>query len=392
MISLTTADNALKNVYLEVINNQLNNDLDPFYSMIEKTSNNIAGNTVQKMVTVGINGGIGAGAEDGTLPNARENNYLLLTATLKNLYAQLEITDKAMRASQNDSGAFLNLLNTEMDHLIESSKFNLRQMIYGDGSGFVGSAIDFKKGDTVFVVDNARPFMVGMRLNGYADLEPKSNWTDIEVVDVDYGNNKVTFGSSAAATENCDDTVEYTFMLVNNPSPITGLGTIMTDTGSLYGINRNANAFMRPTRETVTTTNFTYIKALQFLDNIKINFGGNTDLIVTGYEWRRRFQTLLKNNAINCDILSLEGGFRALTLNGVPVYATRFMNDGSAYFLDSKTFAMHQLCDWTWLTNDKGQVLRQKEGYAAHTAALVKYCELVCDRVCYNSAMHVVTV
>ena len=390
MISLTTADNALKNVYLDVINNQLNNELDPFYSKIEKTSNDIAGNTIKKMVTLGINGGIGAGAEDGSLPTARENNYVQLNATLKNLYGRLEITDKAVRVSQNDSGAFLNLLNAEMDNLIESSKFNLRHMLYGDGSGYVGDVIGCTRGSVVYQVNEARPFVVGMRLNGYIDMELQSNLTDVEVVDVDYTNNTITLQTSAAATADFDEDTTMEFMMSNNTNPITGLGSIMSEAGSIYGLSKAQNAFIRPTMEQYLVNDFDYIKALQCADNIKINFGGNTDLIVTGYGWRRNFQTLLKNNAINCDILSLEGGCKAISLNGIPVYATRFMSDMVAYFIDSSVFTMHQLCDWQWLSNDKGQVLHQKEGYAAHCATLVKYCELICSRACYNTAVYLI--
>lgn len=391
MISLTTADNALKNVYLDVINNQLTNEIDPFYSMIEKTSRDIAGNTIKKMLTLGINGGIGAGAEDGSLPTARENNYIQLTATLKNLYAQLEITDKAVRASQNDSGAFLNLLNTEMDNLIESSKFNLRQMLYGDGSGLLGDVCDYASGSAVYTVLDARPFVVGMRVNGYIDMELQANWTDVEVVDVDYVKNTVTLESSAAATAAYDEDTEVQFLMANNAAPITGLGSVMLDTGSIYGLAKNQHSFMMPTCETLLANTFDYIKALQIIDNIKVNYGGNTDIIVTGYAFRRFLQGLLKENSINCDIQTLEGGVKALTLNGVPVYATRFVRDWTAYFLDSSTFALHQLCDWTWLADDKGQVLHQKEGYASHSATLVKYCELICSRINHNTVLNLVS-
>ena len=43
---------------------------------------------------------------------------------------------------------------------------------------------------------------------------------------------------------------------------------------------------------------------------------------------------------------------------------------------------MHELCDWEWLSNDKGQILRQKEGYPVHSATLVKYADLICDKPC----------
>ena len=385
MISLTTADNALKNVYLEVINNQLNNDLDPFYSKITKTSNDVVGNTIKRMITVGMNGGIGAGSEDGSLPTAKENNYIQLTATLKNLYAQLEITDKAVRTSQNDTGAFLNLLNTEMDNLIESSKYNLRSMLYGDGNNFVGSSTSWTKGSSVYFVGDARPFVVGMRVDGYMDFEIQQYLTNVEVLDVDYDNNKIILQSSAAAQIDYSEDVDISFMSNNNPNPITGLTSIMTNDLKIYGLVRAEYPFMIPNASNIIKSSLNFIKILQILDDLKINFDSNIDLIVSGYEFRRIIQSLLKDNAINCDLVNLEGGMRAISLNGVPIAATKFVMPPRAFVLDSSVFTMHQLCDWTWMTNDKGQVLRQKQGYAAHTATLVKYCELVCSRICNNS-------
>ena len=129
MISLSTADNALKNVYLDVLTDQLNNSLDPFFAKIGNTTQNISGNEVKKMIPLGINGGIGAGTEVGALPTAKENSYATITSKLKNLYGTIEISDKAIRASKDEAGAFLNLLNAEMENLIESSKFNFRLML-----------------------------------------------------------------------------------------------------------------------------------------------------------------------------------------------------------------------------------------------------------------------
>ena len=78
--------------------------------------------------------------------------------------------------------------------------------------------------------------------------------------------------------------------------------------------------------------------------------------------------------------MNLAGGSKTITFNGVPVVATRFCPENSAYLLDSSVFHLHQLCDWTWLSNNKGEVLHQRENYATHIATLVKYCDLICDR------------
>lgn len=386
MISLKTADSALKNVYLEVINNQFDNNIDPFFSQIEKTSNDISGSTVTKVVSPGVNGGIGAGAETGLLPTAKGNSYVKLVAPLKNLYAQLEISDKALRASANDSGAFLNLLTAEMENLIESSKFNMRRMLYGDGSSLAGEVTGYTSGSAVYTVDDAKKFMVGMRVTGTIDALPVSNMQNLDVLDVDYINNKVTVSASGAMSATVEEDEVFEFCLTNNYYPVTGLGKFFSNQNvAIFGVERAKNEFMRPNYFDIKATNFDYISLLQAIDTTKMDKGGHTDFIVTSFDFRREVQKLLKNNAINCDLQVLEGGFRTLSIDGIPLYANRFIGPKTAFLLDSSSFTMHQLCDWTWLSNDKGEILRQKEGYAAHSATLVKYCELIPNRMCSNS-------
>ena len=76
------------------------------------------------MAPYGVNGGIGAGDEDGDLPTSAENNYVVFESTLKNLFGTIELSDKAVLASSSTAGAFVNLLNAEMEGLIRASSFN----------------------------------------------------------------------------------------------------------------------------------------------------------------------------------------------------------------------------------------------------------------------------
>ena len=38
--------------------------------------------------------------------------------------------------------------------------------------------------------------------------------------------------------------------------------------------------------------------------------------------------------------------------------ADRFVEDGTMYLLNTKEFALHQLCDWQWLEGEDGKVLK----------------------------------
>ena len=124
MVTLSNANSALKTYYLGVLANQLNVGINPFLAKIEQTTADVWGKEIKKLVPYGINGGVGSGSETSNLPAVGGNNYTEFTLALKNLYGQIEITDKAIRASQNSVGAFVNLLNAEMEGLIKDLGIN----------------------------------------------------------------------------------------------------------------------------------------------------------------------------------------------------------------------------------------------------------------------------
>ena len=378
MISLSTADSALKNVYLEVITNQLNNNIDPFYAKINKTSQDIVGNEVKKLIPLGMNGGVGAGSEIGSLPISRENNYLALTTKLKNLYGTIEISDKAIRASRDEAGAFLNLLNAEMENLIESSRHNFRRMLYGNGTGYLSYLTTGIADSNVYEVSDASQFTVGMRIDGYDSSGEKVDFlTNQTVLDVDYIENSITLPNPM--TEEMElETIDF-YAAGSKDKEFIGIGGVTDSTiTTLYGIDRTNISALNSVYDDYSTISITGI--IKTLDNLRLNANANTDFIAAGYEFRRDLQKLLKQKSINTDILTLEGGFKSISFNGIPVFASKFVETGYAYYIDTSVWHLHQLCDWTWLSNNKGEVLHQREGYPTHTATLVKYCDLICDR------------
>ena len=115
MITLSSAENVLKDVYLGVIADQINTKTNPLFGKIKKSSRNIIGKEIRVVAPIGINGGVMAGTETSTLPDGVETPYLSFVAPLKNLYGRFEISDKAIRCSASDANAFVNLLQDGMD-------------------------------------------------------------------------------------------------------------------------------------------------------------------------------------------------------------------------------------------------------------------------------------
>lgn len=373
-VNLTNADSALKSAYLDVVSEQLNYNVSPFLAVITRSTNDVWGKEVRKLAQHGLSGGIGAGTEDGDLPSASGNRYDQFVATLKNLYGVIEISDKAIRASENNSGAFVNLLNAEMDGLIKSSTFNFGRMLFGDGSGKL-SKVQSTDGNIIYV-DFAANFIEGMIVEFRTqDGTLVDGGATRQVIGVSVPENYIKVSGSPISFN------EGTGVYVQNSydNEITGLGAIFgTDKDLLYGISKSANAWMKPYVEEVNEINELAIQTA--LDTIEMNSGSSVNFIMCSMGVRRALQALLSENRRSVDTVELAGGYKAMSYNGIPIVADRFCPKGSMYLLNTNDFTLHQLCDWQWLAGDDGRVLKQIPGKPVYTATLVKYAELICAR------------
>lgn len=369
MIDLLTAQNALKDAYLVAACNQLNTKSNPLLAKIKQSTSDVYGKQIIKTAPVGLNGGIGAGSETGVLPSANENNYVQFKTTLKNLYGTIEISDKAIRASSNSNGAFIDLLNAEMEGLLTASKFNLGRMLYGDGTGLVGKVSAYADG--VATMDSVKNLIEGMVVDVYTGTTKKQT---LRISYVDRVEKKVYFTTTPAtiAANDCF------YVQGSKDNEITGLGAIFSNSTSLYGLTRANNKWLSPyTKTSAGTISDSLLQ--EAVDFIEENTGANIDFITCGAKVKRLYQNYLATYRRNIDVTELEGGYKAISFNGIPIVSDRFVPDDTMYLLDSSKFTLHQLCDWEWIEGEGGRILRQKAGYPAYTATLVKYADLICD-------------
>ena len=376
-VNLTNADAALKSYYIDVVAEQLNTKINPFMAQIEQTTNNVWGKDVKKAISVGLNGGIGAGDEDGSLPTAYGNEYLELTSTLKNLYGTIEISDKAIRASENNAGALVNLLNAEMEGLIKASSYNFGRMLYGDGSGKI-ALITAGQGNMA-MVDDMSKLAIGQVVE-VVDGSGKvlSNFGKMRIKELSKTENLVTFTTSALGEEELGEKNYYLAIQGSSNKEITGLGAIFGDYGELYGQDKETNKTLVPIEEYLSGS-LTLDKLQEVLDKIEITSGNTANIILCSVEVRRILQKLLSANNRNVETMELNGGYKTMSYNGIPIVADRFCPKTHMYILNTNDFALHQLCDWQWLSDDDGRVLKQVPGKPVYTATLVKYAELMCS-------------
>lgn len=378
MVTLTSASNALKNVYLGVVANQLNTNSNPLLGRIEQSTSDVWGKQIIKLAPYGINGGIGAGTETGSLPTAGENQYVQFIAELKNLYGKISISDKAMRASANSVGAFVNLLNAEMEGLVKASSFNFGRMLYGDGSGLLATVSSYDETSGAISVDSVRNLIEGMIVDTYNGTTKVAASSGLRISYVDRVANKFYLAVPSSVTPTF--ATGYTVYLQNSKGlEITGLGAIFSSSTNLYGLTRADYPWLSPYKED-SSKEISEAAIQEALDSLEESCGTSANFITCSRAVRKAYQTYLSYFKRNIDIMELAGGYKAITYNGIPVYADRFVDSDQMYLLNTDEFTLHQLCDWKWLEGDDGKVIKQNAGEATYSATLVKYADLICNK------------
>ena len=291
-VTLSSAEAALKSVYLGVVANQLNVIANPLLGKIKQSTANVWGKDIIKLAPYGINGGIGAGSEDGSLPMAGNNKYVQFKTSLKNLYGKIEISDKAIRASENNAGAFVNLLNDEMEGLVKASSFNLGRMLYGNGSGLLATtSAAVSSGDNYFSVVDARNIIEGMILDVYVSGSKDATFSGYRVTYVDRatGANKIymdmptTLGTLATGAN--------LYVQGSKDFEITGLEAIF-GSGDLYGLSRTTYPWLNPFKDS-TEKEISDIVLQTAVDALEESAGSEVDFIACSKSVRKAYQQYL---------------------------------------------------------------------------------------------------
>lgn len=295
MVTLQTAENALKTVYLGVVSNQINMHSDVVLSKIQQTTNDVLGKEIRTL----------------SLFKDNKGNYVTLVEELRNLYGTIEISGKAIRASENNAGAFVNLINAECENLIKETIIEIHKQLWSKDR-------------------EQKPIS---EENPYLGLTPKM---------------------------------------------IVGITEIFDTTkDAIYGCNKKEILQLNPT--IIEFEEFNEVSLIQ-AQNLMEEKDSTIDIMVCSYKTRNKIQEeLIKDNRDK--YMELQGGFKALDINNVPLITVKGFADDKIYLLNTKEFKFHQLCDWQWLENEDGRIFKQKAESSDYNATLVKYGNLICKDI-----------
>jgi hypothetical protein len=373
MITLQSAENALKSYYLEAVSAQLDT-ISPFMAAIEKSSEGVYGKDVKFTIIKQGADGVFACNEDDDLPKPYQNEYCGVTVPLKNFYGTIEISDKVLRAANAEAG-FIDVLNTEMEGLVANAKDTMSRMVTGLPSGNLAVIDGTAPASNKLKTSAVYYLKAGMTVNVYKK-DGSVLASNVTVKKVDRQTGVIEFTGATFSTST-DFTGGYVRTTAPEGAELTGLYDILLS-DTLYGMDRAENDFLTPYSE-VVAEDISEDNILAALDKMEAD-GCKPDMILCSFKMRRAIVAVLTKNKSVVNTTELEGGFTAITFNGIPVVADKYIKDGYLYFVNTEDFGIRQLCDWEWLEDEDGKILKQIPGKAAYSATLVKYAELICTK------------
>jgi len=376
---------ALKNFYLPGLKYQLNEKSGAFYSQIEKSTKEVAGKDINMALRYGKNGGVGNRADDGMLPTPNSRKTKQAKWETKNIFARIAMSDKVMKASAKDVGAFANLLETELEDAQTDAKDNFARQLFGDGSGVMGKATAAVTSGNTIEVDDVRFFGEGQLVDVLSPdgATPKAEKREVTIVD--HVAKQITL-DGGAFTSAIDDIIVTNG---NYGNELTGMGGIFTLDSTIYGINRSVHKWMNP-NVISGIGDLSELDIQNGIDQSETLAGSDINFMITSYGVRRAYQQMMLAHKRLVNTMELKGGWKAMDYNGIPLVADKYCDPGTMFQLDKENFKLYQMGDWDWLDKD-GAILSRVTDRPIYEATLAKYADLGCNKIKAQTVLRGIT-
>lgn len=387
-LAISNSSAILKEFYLPGTREQINNKT-LLLQEIEKGPEDVEGLEAVLSLHVRRSSGVGARAENGTLPTADRQRYVKQRVPLKNNYGRIEISGPVMRATPTDRGSFERAVDSEMKGITKDLRRDVNRQAWGTGDAVIATTGNTAASATV-VLDAAtsttklRQLEPGMRIDVGTKANPVSRVTYAEILSVDFAAKTVTLDQAITTAAG-----EFIFrsgaaLAGSVSNEITGVQAIVSDTGALHGVDPATEPVWKSTVNANGGVNRALSEDLMatVVHDIDIATGGMPNLIIAGHAVHRKFANLLQSQKRFPQTVNLKGGYAGLdfTAGGgtIPVVFERDCPANSMFFLNTEHLKQHQSSDWEWMDED-GAVLNRVANKDAYEATLYKNHELTTD-------------
>lgn len=413
---LSTASNVLKVNYLPTMQKLLNN-ATILWSRLDKDSStqDVQGKSFTIALQKGRNLASGLGvAELSTLPVGESQVYTTAVVPNKYLYSNIRVSGPVIRATRSNAGAFVRAVESEMKGVMVDMKRAMNRQIHGNGTDALAywtSADDTSPEE----MDDG---------TGYAFTHlPVGQTIDCSAVDasdhttlLNTGRLVVTLGAEAAtnfsvawATGTVSGTAAGDYLVANLPGTTTstlgrqmmGIYGIISDqdppnaagglASGLHGLAVASNAQWRAQMLGSWTTkrDLAFSDMQKVISKIATNSAyseKDIKFILCNYPIRDKYVELCTNERFHYNTMTLDGGFRAVTFNELPIVADNQAKRGAMFFVVPDTLTIFRSSDFDWMDKD-GAVLSRIANQDGYEATLFHYGDLGCKARNGNGAL-----
>ena len=399
----------LKEDYLDPIRDVLNSKTLLLHRL-QRNSEDIRGLEAYIPLNKSRNEGVGSRAENGTLPTAGQQGYDKARFGMKYHYGRIQISGPTIEAAATDEGAFTRAVDSESRGLVRDVLKDINRQLFGNGEGVL--AIPITEVTDTFIANSP---VAGYATNVAAALQHLRVGMIVDVIV------RATGVLNAGGDGRTITAINKTTGLVT-----FNAGTDLTALSTTHAVIRTRSAGVDVSHEmfgldaAIRTTNPDSAAAGQVvnfglidrtaagndfwhgnemanagvlrafdvnmfeeaIDTVDIEGDGEISIWIGSHAMHRKYaQQLIPDRRYTTqegNFSMLDGGFKALEYDGIPVVKDRDCQPGRFYGLDESTFMIFEMSDWQWMDKD-GAVLSRVSGVDAYEATLYKYMQLGCD-------------
>src|SRR5690606_6352778 len=341
-------------------------------------------------VQLGTSQGVGARPENVQLPNPGFGEYEQAHGNVKYLYSTLYITGPAIEATRGNRAAFADALKQALKDARDGLKLDMQRQVWGDGSGCLGTVAAAVSGSNTVTVTNpygltyhtsepptaeqsVRLFKRHMSLF-FDDSTP----VVAKVVGVNPSADTITLDQHVTVAQGVKIYRGDSGALNNKDGELLGLPAAISATGTYLGISRTGKPEWQG--HLVDCDGPLSLQAMRaVVDTISIYGTTEPDLIITDHLTRSRYEALLTSLKRFVNPMQLEGGFKAIEFDGLPIVVDKDAPPQRMWFLNTRDWLWYSMKDIGWLDRH-GAILHPVPDMDAWKAYLTTYRELVCRR------------
>ena len=437
----------LKTFYLPAIREQINN-ATVLLKRLKRNSESVSGKNATIAVHYGRNLGTRALGDGGLLPDPGYQKVIETIVPMRYNYGRITVSGPTIAATRDAKGAYAKAIDYEMKGLIKDFTKDINRQLWGCGFGVLArwqsgtsTSIGLQKsyipaaggagfgsgfgakyvcpegqtGNKILLVDYTAGSKIVLEDSGQtptavtiADTIDTITVAAVSTTEA-AGDFFIKGDSNNSVLTAGDDDVEMApremmglWGIVNDDNPVTALtnGTTngVTSENGLQGLsaatyswwqgNVLSHASGRYAAQRALTTDLMQQAVDETEAQLADDMGGamSPTIILTTRAIRRAYVDILVADKRFIDWKVMDGGFKVVEFNGIPMAVDNDAIDGEMYFLYEPSLQIYQMSDVEWMERD-GNVLDRLLGYDAYEATLFQYAELGCSRRNVNTVL-----